>query len=139
MTADCKEDECSKQAVTRGWCKMHYTRWKRHGDPSVRLPNVADMPTPAGAAHPKWKGNSVGYRAVHERVRRHRGPASANPCAHCGAPARHWAYDHTDPDELTASEGPYSTDESKYIPLCVSCHKYFDLAHLQTSRAGMLF
>jgi HNH endonuclease len=28
----CKED-CTELSIARGWCKMHYTRWQRHGDP----------------------------------------------------------------------------------------------------------
>lgn len=29
----CSIPECAKPARSRGWCSMHYTRWKRHGDP----------------------------------------------------------------------------------------------------------
>ena len=31
----CSIEGCAKPARTRGWCTMHYTRWKRHGDTSV--------------------------------------------------------------------------------------------------------
>ena len=33
----CSIEECEKPAKFRGWCKMHYTRWQRHGDPNVAL------------------------------------------------------------------------------------------------------
>src|SRR5262245_65573175 len=33
----CAMPDCSKPAVSRGFCQMHYTRFKRHGDPSVSL------------------------------------------------------------------------------------------------------
>lgn len=34
----CSIDGCSKALCARGWCQMHYRRWKNHGDPSVVLP-----------------------------------------------------------------------------------------------------
>lgn len=30
----CTVDGCEQNAHARGWCDMHYARWKRHGDPS---------------------------------------------------------------------------------------------------------
>ena len=29
----CSIDRCEKPSRTRGWCGMHYQRWKAHGDP----------------------------------------------------------------------------------------------------------
>ena len=34
---DCAVGSCGKKAYSRGWCKTHYTRWRRHGDSLVRL------------------------------------------------------------------------------------------------------
>jgi HNH endonuclease len=31
--AICAVDECATEAATRGWCRKHYTRWIRTGDP----------------------------------------------------------------------------------------------------------
>lgn len=46
MGAVCAIDDCEKKARTRGWCNLHYLRWKRHGDPNriapLRLCAVAD-------------------------------------------------------------------------------------------------
>ena len=28
----CSVDECGKRAIGRGWCAMHYSRWRHHGD-----------------------------------------------------------------------------------------------------------
>lgn len=32
--------ECERPADARGWCKMHWRRWRKHGDPSVILPHA---------------------------------------------------------------------------------------------------
>lgn len=34
----CSIDGCEKQAHCRGWCPMHYHRWKANGDPMVKQP-----------------------------------------------------------------------------------------------------
>lgn len=31
--AMCSVEECARPAHARGWCTMHYTRWRAHGDP----------------------------------------------------------------------------------------------------------
>ena len=33
----CAVDGCEKPIDTRGWCRMHYIRWNRHGDPLTTL------------------------------------------------------------------------------------------------------
>jgi len=36
----CAVKSCSKPATTKGWCHVHYSRWRRTGDPlGVRTPN----------------------------------------------------------------------------------------------------
>lgn len=75
-------------------------------------------------------GDVVGYYGAHGRLRRVLGSASARRCAHCDQPARDWAYDHQDPDELTAEVNgcivPYSLDPAHYMPLCKRCHNKLD-------------
>ena len=62
------------------------------------------------------------------RLRDDRGPAAAYACAHgCGRGADQWAYDHSCPNERQSDVGPFSTDLDRYMPLCHSCHKLFDL------------
>lgn len=69
------------------------------------------------------------YREVHRRLERERGAASEHTCTACKAvPATGWAYQHNDPDALIGDQGhPYSTDLTKYEPLCSSCHTRLDL------------
>lgn len=33
----CAVASCSREASRRGWCWMHYHRWKVHGDPAIAL------------------------------------------------------------------------------------------------------
>lgn len=35
MMMQCSIDGCGKRAEKRGWCAMHYRRWRVHGDTSV--------------------------------------------------------------------------------------------------------
>ena len=41
MTA-CSVPECTRAAVSRGWCRRHYQRWKKHGDVARERPSLAD-------------------------------------------------------------------------------------------------
>ena len=88
---------------------------------------------------------STSYQAVHKQVRRERGAASEHPCATCGAPAEHWAYDHTDPHPLTAAVGrrkrlaEYSAEISRYQPLCRSCHGRLDSTPADECQRGHPF
>lgn len=99
------------------WCRMHYMRWYRYGDP------LADF-----RSH-RFVGDTVTYSGAHIRVRDRRGKASNQACVDCGGAAQHWTYDHADPNELHDQRGrPYSGDPSHYVPRCVSCHKKADIA-----------
>lgn len=82
--------------------------------------------------------DDAGYGAAHDRVRRERGSATLHRCVDCGTGARHWSYDHGDPEELTAVvpggyEVAYSLDPDHYAPRCVPCHKRFDLGRLDAA------
>lgn len=37
----CAVTGCERAAVSRGWCRRHYLRWQRHGDPLHERPSVA--------------------------------------------------------------------------------------------------
>lgn len=68
------------------------------------------------------------YGAAHARVREKHGPVTDHTCIDCGATAREWSYNHTDPNELIDDRFgvPYSASPDHYSPRCISCHRKFD-------------
>lgn len=97
---------------------------RRYGDP------VAGAVIPPAGDRSRWRKDEVGYMGAHNRTRRLRGNAKARRCIHCDSPARDWAYDHADPDELREEingyDVTYSVDPDHYVPLCKPCHVTFD-------------
>jgi len=123
----CTVPDCAERHVARGYCRPHYVRWRRHGDPHAEVP----------VAH-RVRG-AVSYWSTHQRVRAQRGPATAQRCAQCHAPAAVWSYDGTDPDERTDSTRGrrYSLDPGRYRPRCRSCPSGLDAARAaRLYRAG---
>lgn len=127
----CSIADCDRPHSGLGYCHLHWQRLKRYGDP-LHVPAWKPRPLALGPESPKWKGDDAGYPAIHCRVKRERGRASSHVCEHCGKPAKHWAYDHQDPEERSSPEGPYSLDPARYVPLCVGCHNRLDRAHSMT-------
>lgn len=125
-SGECSIPGCGKPSRSRGWCSMHYTRWKRHGSPDDRFPatcTVGGCERPfyakgmcamhykredpntngrydrRGEKNPGWVGDAAGYGTAHGRVFRAKGSASQFACVACCAPADQWAYDNADADE----------------------------------------
>ena len=70
--------------------------------------------------NPNWKGNNVGYSALHAWIRRKLGkPSICEYCGTIGLNGRkiHWAN----------KSGIYKRESSDWIRLCVPCHKAFDI------------
>lgn len=71
-----------------------------------------------------WKGEYVGYGALHDWVYRELG--SPNKCTHCGKSAlhpqgMHWAN----------KSNEYKRDLNDWIRLCAKCHKEYDKGRKQ--------
>ena len=77
MTKPCAVDGCERRATRRGWCEMHYMRWRAHGDPLTLLrPKKWGGPCLiAGCPRPHL---ARGWCATHyKRFRRHGNPLVA--------------------------------------------------------------
>jgi hypothetical protein len=46
----CSVDGCDRAADVRGWCRAHYKRWRRHGDPTAGQPPRGDAQRFVGQA-----------------------------------------------------------------------------------------
>lgn len=118
----CSIDGCgrARKYLATGWCQTHYHRWYRTGTTEL---------TPRDPDRYSWT-----YHVAHTHIRQEAGRASENLCIGCGAPAKEWAYDGTDPSEkqqmlrVKGSDYPvrYSVWPEFYKPLCYPCHRAED-------------
>lgn len=77
--------------------------------------SMAHMGKMMGGLHPSWKGNRVGYSALHDWVRGQLGKPKR--CCNCGGNHKlHWAN----------KSGKYKRKISDWIQLCYSCHREYD-------------
>lgn len=151
----CSIQGCNNPQTARGWCRMHYQRWWKQGDPgdAERLSQSGRGCSVDGCSRPhEGRGfcrmhrtrlrrsgeigpsesirtrEIVGVTAAHHRIKQLYGKATEHICARCGGDAAEWAYDHLDQDELVDARSghPYSLKPDHYMPLCKSCHRWFD-------------
>jgi hypothetical protein len=73
-------------------------------------------PDVAGERARDWKGDAVGYKALHKWVGRQMGRAREHLCISCLSPACDWAN----------VSGTYRRSLDDFVPLCKSCHGWFD-------------
>ena len=118
----CSVDGCTRTYRGHGFCRTHYSRWKKHGDPQANVP-IRD-----------GSSDNIGYGAAHDRVKSVRGRASDYRCDEegCTSRAKDWAYDGKDPREKIGADHStvlrYSADPAHYRPLCRTHHNRFDAA-----------
>lgn len=130
--ATCSIDDCPNRASSRGWCRKHYTRWKRHGDPLalmigkgvvVRRLNSSGYYLLNDVGHPLASGNGSVYehRAVlYDAI----GPGW-HKCFYCTTDVcweHRWpkdrdalTVDHLDGDKL-------NNDPTNLVPCCAPCN-----------------
>ena len=71
--------------------------------------------------HRCWKGDAVGYDALHTWVSRKLG--KPQKCAHCGTEQQRWYH-------WANVSGEYRRDLNDWLRLCVPCHSRFDKKRL---------
>lgn len=74
--------------------------------------------------NPRWRGDKVGYRALHVWIRKHyKKPAI---CEHCGKDPGLTRHGHTKLHWANKTK-KYLRDREDWLCLCASCHKKYDL------------
>lgn len=80
------------------------------------------------------------YEQVHAGLFWAFGRASEHPCITCPEQAAHWAYLYTaeGASELVDPTGSrYSEDFGDYAPMCIGCHRRFDVEHSPAVREAL--
>ena len=128
----CNIEGCDRDQNGLGLCELHARRYRKWGDPYY-----VEEKARRGVFSHWWSGDDVGYAGAHDRVRTRRGKVQQYACIDCGGQAKHWSYDHEDPDEKRGVEYgllvAYSIKVEHYHPRCVPCHKRFDLDHIDAA------
>lgn len=81
----------------------------------IKRPDISQRQR--GENNPRWKGEKVGYMALHTRIRNTLGTPSF--CEACGE-------EDQKKYEWANISGEYKTDLNDWIRLCTSCHAKFD-------------
>lgn len=120
----CTIEGCTRVKYSRGWCKMHYRRWQRNGDPeSTRSERVDDKPCIVDSCEETVRVGEFCY-AHYARFKRHSDPLAGKQ------PAER-ATDHEDGDRTcnTCKVKKPITDfyRGKFYtrgrwPRCAECH-----------------
>lgn len=63
----CLITDCEKPGKTRGWCTMHYARWKAHGNPLTKLTNWGEPKTVCQVDGYERNTHSHTYCGMHQR------------------------------------------------------------------------
>lgn len=99
-----------------GWTnKTSFKTGQKPWNTNKKIPEIS------GANHPSWKGDKVGYTALHSWINRTYGkPNVCQKCQIVSAKRFHWAN----------KSGKYLRNIEDWIRLCVSCHKNYDLGNI---------
>lgn len=83
-----------------------------------------------GEKHIKWKGDAVGYRALHTWIRKYKGKAAEFKCIDCSKQAEEWSnFDHS-----------WKRVLEDYDSRCRKCHKRYDkeVLHIKFGRPKII-
>ena len=83
-----------------------------------------------GSQHPLWKGDKVGYAALHNWIYRQKGNAIKCENKDCKYPRKNAAYQILRAPKRfywANISHKYKRDLSDWIQLCGSCHKKYDM------------
>lgn len=75
------------------------------------------FPERSNEKHPNWKGDKVGYQAIHAWIKK--SLVKSLVCSHCGETKRL---------DLANISGDYKRSFDDWFWLCRSCHKKYDLS-----------
>ena len=115
----CRVEDCGLEARSRFLCEKHLKRFYDFGEDGITRISERDQL------------HILTYNGAHKRTAARRGRADQHACIRCGDRAGEWAYQHNDPEEVWDERGiPYSLDPNHYEPMCIPCHRSFDLERL---------
>ena len=85
----CAVDNCEDRAYGKGFCRLHYQRWRKHGDPLKTLVNRGTGMNKANGYHLTYvKGHPLaqasGYAYTHRLVVYDALGPGPHPCNWCG-------------------------------------------------------
>ena len=100
--------------------KINGMQGKKHSSATLeKLRTVAKV----GSQNPMWKGDEVGYDALHDWARRHRGMSKT--CEMCNAGGYL---------ELANRSREYKRDVDDWLTLCKPCHVRYDRTWVNRKR-----
>lgn len=118
----CDVDKCEAEVYRRIWCRKHYNRWRKHGDPTITL------------VHKIYKNKAENNRAFYHKRRNAWIASQGGKCVKCGSVEKLQA-DHIDPKtkdpmlRLKATGIKWSRNQkwltqelAKCQLLCALCH-----------------
>lgn len=137
----CKECRSPRLPRICNNCGTAYLPARQRGIPretcSVECKKLLENTQRRERYKPKPRPLGTSYSASHKRIYIARG-AAGNFVCQCGSQAQEWAYQYSDPNELTEyvvdsrtgkhREMSYSTDPVHYRAMCHPCHVSFDKA-----------